>query len=137
MIREIVKDTIFLSQQATSATIDDVWIVDDLLDTIKEHADHCVGLAANMIGQNKSIIIVKAGPVFLPMLNPILTKKSTKTYETKEGCLSLPGERIVIRHESIEVRYHDPKFKKQKQRFSGITAEIIQHEIDHCCGILI
>ena len=112
-------------------------IAQDLLDTLRAHAGHCVGLAANMIGEPKAIIAIQAGPAALAMLNPVITKKSARTYQTAEGCLSLPGERPVTRYESIEVSWRDQQFRKQKQKFQGFTAEIIQHEIDHCQGILI
>ena len=119
------------------AAQEDLPIAQDLLDTLQAHSDHCVGLAANMIGINKCIIAIQAGPVPLAMLNPVILKKSAKSYEILESCLSLTGERNTTRYESIEVKYRDMSFKKQKQRFSGLVAEIIQHEIDHCNGILI
>jgi len=137
MIRDITRDTIFLQQKSVPAAKEDLPLVQDLLDTLQAHEDHCVGLAANMIGTAKAIIAVKAGPQSIVMLNPVITKKSAKTYTAREGCLSLPGERSTVRHESIEVKYRDARFKKQQQKFSGFTAQIIQHEIDHCNGILI
>ena len=137
MVREIVKDEVFLKQKSESATRDDIAIAVDLLDTLKTHAHHCVGLAANMIGERKRIIAVKDGEFYLAMLNPEIVKKSAKEYKVKEGCLSLIGERETVRHEWIEIKYRDMDFRKQKQKFSGFTAQIIQHEIDHCNGILI
>ena len=137
MIREIVKDAIFLSQKAEPAIKEDISIAADLLDTVKFHADRCVGLAANMIGKNKAVIVVKINAGYLAMLNPCIVKKSAKTYEAIEGCLSHSGEKKVTRYESIEVRYQDLSFSKKREKFSGMTAEIIQHEIDHCNGILI
>ncbi|MBR3723266.1 MAG: peptide deformylase [Selenomonadaceae bacterium] len=137
MVREIVKDEDFLKQKSESATRDDIAIAVDLLDTLKAHAHHCVGLAANMIGESKRIIVVKEGESYLAMLNPEIVKQSAKEYKVKEGCLSLIGERETIRHDWIEIKYRDMDFRKQKQKFSGFTAQIIQHEIDHCNGILI
>ena len=137
MVRDIVKDTIFLSQKSQPAVLADLPLAQDLLDTLAAHQEHSVGLAANMIGIIKCIIAIQAGPLRLAMLNPVISKTSAKSYETDEGCLSLPGTRKALRYESIEVRYRDLAFKKQKQKFSGLTAEIIQHEIDHCKGILI
>ena len=137
MVREIVKDEDFLKQKSESATRDDIAIAVDLIDTLKVHAHHCVGLAANMIGEHKRIIAVKKGELYLAMVNPEIVKKSTKEYKVKEGCLSLIGERETIRHDWIEIKYRDMDFRKQKQKFSGFTAQIIQHEIDHCNGILI
>ena len=123
--------------KSESATRDDITIAVDLLDTLKAHAHHCVGLAANMIGERKRIIAVKNGEYYLAMLNPEIVKKSAKEYKVKEGCLSLIGERETIRHDWIEIKYRDMDFRKQKQKFVGFTAQIIQHEIDHCKGILI
>jgi len=137
VVREIVKDEDFLKQKSESATRDDIAIAVDLLDTLKAHAHHCVGLAANMIGESKRIIVVKDEESYLAMLNPEIVKKSAKEYKVKEGCLSLIGERETIRHDWIEIKYRDMDFRKQKQKFSGFTAQIIQHEIDHCNGILI
>ncbi len=137
MVRDIIKDTIFLSQKSQPAVLADLPLAQDLLDTLAAHQDHCVGLAANMIGISKCIIAIQAGPLHIAMLNPVICKTSAKSYETAEGCLSLPGTRKALRYERIEVTYRDLDFKKQKQKFSGLTAEIIQHEIDHCNGILI
>ena len=137
MVREIVRDVIFLGQKSEPAAKEDMAIASDLLDTLKAHAHHCVGMAANMIGETKRIIAVKSGDTYLVMLNPEIVKKSAKEFKTSEGCLSLDGERNTIRHDWIEVKYRDMDFKKARQKFSGFTAQIIQHEIDHLNGILI
>ncbi|SEW03841.1 peptide deformylase [[Clostridium] fimetarium] len=136
MVRTVVKDVIFLGQKAEIATQEDVAVIDDLLDTLKANAQHCVGMAANMIGKKKRIIVYSMGVICVPMINPVIIKKS-KPYETQEGCLSLIGVRKTTRYEFIEVEYMDRNFKKQKDSFAGWTAQIIQHEIDHCDGIVI
>ena len=137
MVRQIVRDVIFLEQKSETASKEDMAIANDLLDTLKAHAHHCVGMAANMIGEAKRIIAVKSGEVYLVMLNPEIVKKSAKQFKTSEGCLSLNGERETIRHDWIEVKYRNMDFKKERQKFHGFTAQIIQHEIDHLNGILI
>ena len=137
MVREIIKDVIFLGQKSETAAKEDIAIANDLLDTLKAHAHHCVGMAANMIGKAKRIIAIKSGEAYLVMLNPEIVKKSAKQFKTAEGCLSLDGERETVRHEWIEVKYRDVDFKRVRQKFSGFTAQIIQHEIDHLNGILI
>lgn len=136
MIRAIVKDALFLGQKSVLATQEDAPVIDDLLDTLKANSEHCVGLAANMIGIKKRIIVYSVGVIGVPMINPVIIKKS-KPYETEEGCLSLMGVRKTIRYESIDIEYLDRNFKKQRQTFTGWTAQIIQHEIDHCDGIVI
>ncbi len=136
MVRAIVKDALFLGQKSESATTDDRKVIDDLMDTLQANAEHCVGLAANMIGIKKRIIVYSVGMIGVPMINPVIIKKS-KPYETEEGCLSLLGVRKTTRYESIEVDYLDQSFKKQRRTFTGWTAQIIQHEIDHCDGIVI
>lgn len=136
MIRPICKDIIILSQRSVPATKEDVQVLDDLLDTLRANADRCVGMAANMIGVNKRIIAFSIGPVNIPMINPVITKRM-HPYETEEGCLSLEGVRQTIRYQSIEIEFLDRNFKKQKQAFNDFTAQIIQHEIDHCEGIII
>lgn len=136
MVRSIVKDALFLGQKSEPATKEDTAVVDDLLDTLKANAEHCVGMAANMIGIKKRIIVYSVGMIGVPMINPVIIKKS-KPYETEEGCLSLIGARKTMRFENIEVDYMDRNFKKQRQTFTGWTAQIIQHEIDHCNGIVI
>lgn len=136
MVKEIVKDAMFLSQKAEKATKEDKYIANDLLDTLKANKDRCVGLAANMIGYNKAIICVSGGLYDFIMINPIITNKSGE-YQTKEGCLSLIGERKCKRYKEIEVDYWDIKFNKQHGKYTGFVAEIIQHEIDHTNGIII
>ena len=136
MVRSVVKDALFLGQKSELATQDDAAVVDDLLDTLRANSEHCVGMAANMIGIKERIIVYSVGMIGIPMINPFIIKKS-KPYETEEGCLSLVGVRKTTRYEIIEVEYLDRNFKKQKQTFSGWTAQIIQHEIDHCEGIVI
>ena len=136
MQKPIVKDEAFLAQKSQPATFMDIAIAQDLLDTLAAHADHCVGLAANMIGVQKCIIAVNVGPTNIAMLNPEIVKRSGK-YMAQEGCLSLTGERTTVRYEKITVQYLDMQFKPHKQSFSGFTAQIVQHEIDHCQGIII
>lgn len=136
MVKEIVKDVMFLSQKANKATEKDKYIVEDLLDTLSANKDRCVGLAANMIGYNKAIICVSGGLYDFVMINPVITNKSGE-YETEEGCLSLIGERKCKRYKEIEVDYLDINFKKQHGKYTGFVAEIIQHEIDHTNGIII
>lgn len=136
MQKPIVKDEAFLAQKSQPATFMDIAVAQDLLDTLAAHADHCVGLAANMIGVSKCIIAVNVGPTNIAMLNPEIVKRSGK-YMTQEGCLSLAGERTTVRYEKITVSYLDMQFKPRKQSFSGFTAQIIQHEVDHCQGIII
>ena len=136
MIRPICKDTILLSKKSLPATKDDLPLARDLLDTLQANAERCVGMAANMIGVHKRIIVFSAGPMNFAMLNPRITKK-TGSYETEEGCLSLSGERKTIRYEHIEVEFMDMSWQKRRQSYSGYVAQIIQHEVDHCEGILI
>lgn len=136
MIRPIVKDTIFLSQKSESATENDIQIVFDLMDTLRAHAHECVGMAANMIGVKKRIIVFSIGVTQIAMINPVIVKKS-KPYAAEEGCLSLSGVRKTTRYDEIEVSFQDINFKQQRQKYSGWIAQIIQHEIDHCNGILI
>ena len=136
MIKPICKDTIILSQKSVPATKADMQVVDDLLDTLKANADRCVSMAANMIGVTKRIIVSSIGPMIIPMINPVITKRSGP-YETEEGCLSLDGVRKTIRYQSIEVEFFDKNFIKKKQSFTGFSAQIIQHEVDHCDGVLI
>lgn len=136
MVKEIVKDVMFLSQKAEQATKEDKYIANDLLDTLKANKDRCVGLAANMIGYNKAIICVSGGLYDFIMINPIITNK-TGEYQTQEGCLSLIGERKCNRYKEIEVDYLDMNFNKQHGKYTGFVAEIIQHEIDHTNGIII
>ena len=136
MIRPVVKDILFLGQKSEPATKDDISIIDDLMDTLEANLEHCVGMAANMIGVKKRIIVFTIGDFIVPMVNPIIVSKE-KLYETEESCLSLTGFRKTKRYETIEVEYLDRDFKKHKQIFNGFTAQIIQHEIDHFEGIII
>lgn len=136
MIQPIMKDTFFLSLKAEPATLEDKQVAMDLLDTLKAHENECVGMAANMIGVNKAIIAVNVGFMNLIMYNPEVIKQ-TNPFQTEEGCLSLIGVRKCTRYKEIEVRYQDISFKQQCQKFSGWTAQIIQHEIDHLHGKII
>ncbi len=136
MVKEIVKDVMFLSQKAKKATEKDKYIANDLLDTLKANRDRCVGLAANMIGYNKAIICVSGGLYDFVMINPVITSRSGD-YETEEGCLSLIGERRCKRYKEIEVDYLDINFNKQHGKYTEFVAEIIQHEIDHTNGKII
>lgn len=136
MVRNVVRDPMFLGQKSVDATEADKQVVIDLLDTLRANSDHCVGMAANMIGVKKNIIVVSAGPFQFAMINPVITKKSGE-FETEEGCLSLDGVRPCTRYKEIEVDYLDQNFKKQHGKYSGFTAQIIQHEVDHCHGIVI
>ena len=136
MVKKIMRDPLFLAQKSEDATEDDKQVGTDLLDTLKANLDHCVGMAANMIGVKKRIIVFAIGEIIVPMINPIIVKKE-KSYVTEESCLSLTGVRQTTRYESIVVEYLDKDFKKQKGTFTGFVAQIIQHEIDHCNGIII
>lgn len=137
MVKEIMKDLLFLGRKAEAATKEDRAIAENLLDTLRAHRDHCVGMAANMIGEQKAIIAIVEGNRITAMLNPEVVKKSPKTYKTVEGCLSIPREREVERHDWIEVKYRDMDWHKEKRKFTGFEAEIIQHELDHLEGKLI
>ena len=136
MVKQIVRDIFFLGQPSEPATKADIQIGKDLQDTLQANRERCVGMAANMIGVKKNIIVVAAGPFQFAMINPVITKKSG-AYQTEEGCLSLEGVRPCTRYQEIEVDYLDQNFKKQHGKYSGWTAQIIQHEIDHCNGIVI
>lgn len=136
MIRPIVKDVLFLGQKSEAATKDDIPVIDDLVDTLRANLEACVGMAANMIGVKKRILVFSVGNIIVPMVNPVILKKD-KEYETEESCLSLSGFRKTKRYELIEVEYLDRNFKKHKETFTGFTAQIIQHEIDHFEGIII
>ena len=136
MIKSIVHDPLFLAQKSAPATPADAGIAKDLLETLTAHADGCVGMAANMIGVAKRIIAVEAEDGYLVLFNPVILKKSG-AYETEEGCLSLEGLRRTTRWKSIKVQYQTPEGKPRIRTFTGWTAQIIQHEIDHCDGILI
>ncbi|RGT91562.1 peptide deformylase [Coprococcus comes] len=136
MVKPIMRDLFFLRQRAEKATEADRQTAIDLLDTLKAHADGCVGMAANMIGVNKAIIAVNMGFMNVAMFNPKIVKRNGK-YETEEGCLSLDGVRKCVRYQEIKVEYEDINFKRQRQKYSGWTAQIIQHECDHLNGIII
>ena len=136
MIRKICRDVILLGQESDPATVEDMDVAQDLLDTLSANAESCVGMAANMIGVKKRIIAVNAGTSNMIMFNPVIIKK-TDSFETTEGCLSLDGERETTRYKRIEVIYQDIDFVKKKRKFTGWTAQIIQHECDHLEGIII
>ncbi|WP_295916906.1 peptide deformylase [Anaerovibrio lipolyticus] len=137
MVKEIIKDLLFLGQKAETAIKEDIPIAKDLLDTLAIHRDHCVGMAANMIGERKAIIAVAEGNKLTAMMNPVIVKKSTRTYKAQEGCLSIPGVREVERYEWIEVKYRDINWNREKRKIMGIVAEIVQHEMDHLDGKLV
>ena len=136
MIREICKDEAFLAQKAEPAAADDLVVAQDLLDTLTAHKDGCVGMAANMIGVNKRIIAFDNEGEYMVMFNPVIVKQSG-IYEAEEGCLSLTGTRKTKRFQTIKVQWQNEKFQTRLKTFTGWTAEIIQHEIDHCEGIII
>ena len=136
MVKPIMRALFFLRQKAEKATKGDFPVAIDLLDTLKAHEDGCVGMAANMIGVNKAIIAVNMGFMNVAMFNPRIVKKSG-SYRTEEGCLSLIGVRPCTRYQEIELEYQDMNWKKQRQKYTGWIAQIIQHEIDHCNGIVI
>ena len=136
MIRDICKDETFLAQKAEPATLDDLPIAADLLETLAYHKDGCVGMAANMIGVNRRIIVFDNEGKYMVMFNPEILKKSGP-YDAEEGCLSLPGTRRARRWKSIKVRWQNERFQQRLKTFTGRTAQIIQHEIDHCEGIII
>ena len=136
MVREIMKDPMFLALKSEPATKEDQQIVVDLLDTLRAHLDGCVGMAANMIGERKRIIAVSTDFMQFAMINPKIVKKA-KPYQTEEGCLSLIGVRKTTRYEEIEVTYLDESFKEKRQKYNGWLAQIIQHECDHLEGIII
>ena len=134
--QNIIHDQLFLSQKSTSANRADLKVAEDLRDTLLANRDKAVGLADNMIGKNKRIIAFYVGPLPLVMLNPQITKKSGE-YLTEEGCLSLSGERKTKRYRTITVTYQDMNLNTKTQEFTDFIAEVIQHEVDHCEGILI
>lgn len=136
MVREICKDENKLKKKSNKANIGDERIVFDLIDTLKAHRHECLGMAANMIGENKQIIAVYVGALIIAMINPRIIDKS-EPYETYEGCLSLEGQRKAIRYKRIEVEFEDSHFNKTRHIFTGLTAQIIQHEINHLEGMLI
>lgn len=136
MVREIVRDVIFLGQKSTDAKITDIKTAMDLVDTLEANRNACVGMAANMIGVKKRIIAINDNGFTKLMINPTITAKSSK-FETEEGCLSLSGVRPTTRYKNITVKYLDMNFKEHTEKFTGWTAQIIQHEVDHCDGIVI
>jgi len=136
MIKPIMKDVLFLGQKSAPATKADIPIAQDLQDTLATNRDRCVGMAANMIGIKKRIIIVNLGVFNVVMFNPVIVKKEG-SFETEEGCLSLTGVRKTTRYQNITVEYLDSSWKKHRQDYSGWTAQIIQHECDHLEGRII
>lgn len=136
MNRPIVKDMFLLGRKSREATAADAAIAQDLLDTLQANREECVGMAANMIGQTVRIIAFHVGGAPMVMYNPVILK-AEKPFETEEGCLSLNGVRKTTRYETIRVRFQNEKMQTRQKEFSGLTAQIIQHEIDHCNGILI
>jgi len=136
MIREIMRDEAFLAQKAEPATPEDLPVAQDLLDTLAANKERCVGMAANMIGVNKRIIVFDNEGTYMVMFNPEIIKRSGP-YQTEEGCLSLEGTRPAKRWQSIKVRYQNEEFQERFKTFTGWTAQIIQHEVDHCDGIII
>ena len=136
MIRDICKDENFLARRGETALPADLGIAQDLLDTLRAHKDGCVGMAANMIGVNKRIIAFDNEGTYTLMFNPVIVKHAGP-YEVEEGCLSLTGTRKAKRYQTIKVRWQNEAFQTRLKTFTGWTAEIIQHEIDHCDGIII
>ena len=136
MVKQIVRDIFFLGQPSEPATQADLSVGRDLLDTLQANREACVGMAANMIGVKKNIIIVNMGLIDVVMFKPVIISRRGR-YETEEGCLSLEGVRKTTRYQEIEVEYYDSSWKKQRQKLSGWTAQIAQHEIDHLSGKII
>ena len=136
MVREINKDIILLAQKSAPATPDDIAIAEDLLETLQAHKDGCVGMAANMIGELKRIIAFDNEGEYMVMNNPVILKKE-KPYDAEEGCLSLTGTRMTKRWRTIKVQYQNEKMQIRMKTFTGWTAQIIQHEVDHLDGIII
>ena len=136
MVREIIHDPIFLARPSVEAKREDLPTAMDLIDTLKANLDRCVGMAANMIGKNKCIIVIARGPAVIAMLNPKILSASGE-YETEEGCLSLAGTRKTRRYRTIRLQWQDLEMKTRTGILEGFQAQIVQHEIDHCNGILI
>ena len=136
MIKEIVRDPVFLAQPSRAATEADLPVAQDLIDTLRANLDRCVGMAANMIGQRKRIIAIAKGPMVVAMINPKILSGSGE-YETEEGCLSLEGTRKTKRYRSIRLSWQNVRMKEHVGTLEGFQAQIVQHEIDHCDGILI
>lgn len=137
MIKKIIKDEFFLKQKSKECTKEDTYIAQELLETIQAYKAQCVGMAANMIGYQKTMMVVLDEDDYLILINPVILKTSNKTYIVEEGCLSLQGVRKTQRYESIKVSYLDINFKKKIKTFKGYTAQIIQHELDHFEGKII
>ena len=136
MVKPIMRDILFLGQKSEEATEEDKQVITDLHDTLEAYREGCVGMAANMIGYKKRIIIVSTGMMDIVMVNPVIIQKS-QPFDTEEGCLSLEGTRKTKRFKKIKVKFLDESFKQQIQVFEGWTAQIIQHECDHLEGIII
>ena len=136
MVKQIVRDIFFLGQPSEPATQADLSVGRDLLDTLQANREACVGMAANMIGVKKNIIIVNMGLIDVVMFNPVIISRRGR-YETEEGCLSLEGVRKTTRYQEIEVEYYDSSWKKQREQLSGWAAQIAQHEIEHISGKII
>ena len=137
MVKDLIHDPILLAAKSTDATADDLNTAEDLLDTLKAHSKTCVGMAANMIGERKRIICFTDGKEYVTMFNPEIIKK-TEPFETEEGCLSLIGGlRKCKRYRKIKVRFQNARLETRLRTYTGFTAQIIQHEVDHCNGILI
>jgi len=136
MVKPIVRDILFLGRKSLPATADDLPVAEDLLDTLRANSGRCVGMAANMIGVSKRIIIFEDNGALTVMFNPEIIKFS-QPYDAEEGCLSLDGTRPVRRYRSIKVRYQNDAMQTRLKTYTGFTAQIIQHEIDHCNGIII
>lgn len=138
MVRDIIKDPGILSQKSSPfIPAEDNHLIADMMDTANAHKDRCAGLACIQIGIPKRVILVRQEDKFIPFINPVIVKRSAKTYYAQESCLSLDGERTVRRHSSVMVAWMDMKGKRKTNEFTGFTAEILQHEIDHCNGVLI
>ena len=137
MVREIVRDVLVLGRRSEPATKEDMPVVRDMLDTLAANSDRCVGMAANMIGVHKTILVAAIGGKHIAMVNPKMTDHSKEVYETEEGCLSLDGVRPVKRYQFVTVEYLDHRFQRKKQTFRGFEAQIIQHEMDHFEGKII
>ena len=136
MVREIIRDQFFLRMPARNAGAGDIPIADDLLDTLRANADRCVGMAANMIGENVAVIAFSDGGRYMEMFNPVIVRRDAP-YDAEEGCLSLDGTRPVRRYRTIKVQWQTRDMKPRVRTFTGFTAQIIQHEIDHLAGVVI
>ena len=136
MIRPVIRDVMFLARKSVPADRGDAVTAQDLFDTLQANRDRCAGMAANMIGVSKRIIVVNTGLMGIIMFNPVILRHDTP-YDTMEGCLSLDGMRPARRYKNIEVEYYDAQWQRRRQKFSGYAAQVIQHEIDHLNGIII